>query len=50
VLGTDAVPIQHRNPAIPDQLASVIDRALIDRPGIVVTSAKELADRLRAAL
>lgn len=50
VLGTVAVPIRDRNPAIPDRLADVIDRALIDRPNIVVTSARELASELRDAL
>ncbi|NMN97467.1 protein kinase domain-containing protein [Antrihabitans stalactiti] len=50
VLGTSAIPIRERNPAIPGTLAAVIDEALIDKPQIVVTSATEFADALRNAL
>jgi eukaryotic-like serine/threonine-protein kinase len=50
VLGTSAIPIRDRNPAIPPKLAAVIDEALIDRPHIVIATATELADALRSAL
>ena len=34
VLQTDAVPVRDRTSAIPQPLATVIDRALIDNPDI----------------
>ena len=37
-----AVPIRERNPDIPEKLAEVIDRALIEKPEIGVKSAAEL--------
>lgn len=37
-----AVPIRKRNPNIPKELASVIDKALIDDPSIPFKSAKAL--------
>lgn len=49
VLETSAIPIRKRNPDVPDAIATVIDRALIDRPDIRVKSARELYDRLAAA-
>ncbi len=41
VLQTDAVPVRDRTYAIPKQLATVIDRALIDNPEIYYKSAAE---------
>ena len=50
VLDNPAVPIRERNPRIPKRLAEVIDDALIDKPGITVSSAAELSSALRYAL
>ncbi|MEG4290771.1 hypothetical protein Q5692_19580 [Microcoleus sp. C2C3] len=41
VLQTDAVPVDDRTYAIPQPLATVIDRALIDNPEIYYKSAAE---------
>ncbi|MBF0456706.1 MAG: protein kinase [Nitrospirae bacterium] len=40
VLQTSCIPIQKRNPAIPEKLAGVIDMALIDRPEITFKTAE----------
>lgn len=45
-----AVPIQKRNPNIPDRLAAVIDGALTEEPEIGCKSASELRVRIEAAL
>jgi serine/threonine-protein kinase len=50
VLNTGAIPIQKRNPRIPDRLAKIIDTALIDNPKIVIQSALELKKRIEEAL
>lgn len=49
VLETSAIPIRKRNSDVPEEIAAVIDRALIDRPDIRVKTARELHDRLSAA-
>jgi hypothetical protein len=41
VLDNDAVPIRDRTSSIPQPLATVIDRALIDNPEIYYKSAAE---------
>ena len=41
VLQNDAVPVRDRTSAIPKQVATVIDRALIDNPDIYYKSAAE---------
>jgi hypothetical protein len=46
VLENDAVPVRDRTPAIPKQLATVIDRALIDNPKIYYKSAAEFKQAL----
>ena len=46
VLQTDAVPVRDRTSAIPKQLATVIDRALIDNPEIYYKSAAEFKQAL----
>jgi len=50
ILDTDAVPIRRRNPSIPKALAEVIDRALVDRPGIQFKTAAEFRRELQKAL
>jgi serine/threonine protein kinase len=50
VLETNAVPIRERNPSIPDKLAKVIDRALIDKPEIPFKSAAELKRALEGVV
>ncbi|UNU26309.1 protein kinase domain-containing protein [Microcoleus vaginatus] len=46
VLPTDAVPVDDRTSAIPQPLATVIDRALIDNPNIYYKSAAEFKQAL----
>ena len=46
VLQTDAVPVDDRTSAIPQPLATVIDRALIDNPDIYYKSAAEFKQAL----
>ena len=46
----DSVPIQKRNPRIPDKLAKVIDTALKDRPEIVIKKASDLKKAIEKAL
>ena len=46
VLQNDAVPVDDRTSAIPKQLATVIDRALIDNPDISYKSAAEFKQAL----
>lgn len=46
VLQNDAVPVRDRTPAIPKQLPTVIDRALIDNPEIYYKSAAEFKPAL----
>jgi len=46
VLQNDAVPVRDRTSAIPKQLATVIDRALIDNPDIYYKSAAEFKQAL----
>ena len=46
VLQNDAVPVPYRTSAIPKQLATVIDRALIDNPEIYYKSAAEFKQAL----
>jgi len=46
VLDNDAVPIRDRTSAIPQPLATVIDRALIDNPEIYYKSAAEFKQSL----
>ena len=50
VLQTEAVPIQERNPAIPQRLAEVIDLALIDKPNIHFQTAAEFKLALESVL
>lgn len=50
VLGTDAVPIRQRDRSIPQQLASVIDSALVDKPQIGVKTATELKRAIERVL
>jgi serine/threonine-protein kinase len=49
VLQNNAVPILQRNPALPPNLARVIDAALVDNPDIQIKLAVELQTALRAA-
>ena len=49
VLQTDPVPIRKRVCEIPEKLANVIDRALVDDPKICVKSAAELKRALEKA-
>ncbi|MEZ2237504.1 protein kinase [Microcoleus sp.] len=46
VLGNDAVPIRDRTSSIPQPLAAVIDRALIDNPEIYYKSAADFKQAL----
>ncbi|MEG4203678.1 hypothetical protein QUA20_07085 [Microcoleus sp. Pol7_A1] len=46
VLQNDAVPVRDRTSAIPKQLVTVIDRALIDNPEIYYKSAAEFKQAL----
>ncbi|MEG4199606.1 hypothetical protein [Microcoleus sp. Pol12A5] len=46
VLQNDAVPVRDRTSAIPQPLAPVIDRALIDNPEIYYKSAAEFKQTL----
>ncbi|MBW3585788.1 MAG: hypothetical protein KY448_08045 [Cyanobacteria bacterium 0813] len=46
VLQNDAVPVRDRTSAIPQPLATVIDRALIDNPEIYYKSAAEFKQAL----
>ena len=48
VLETQPVPIRKRLPAIPAELANVIDRALIDNPEIIFKSARDFKEALQA--
>ncbi|WP_420263668.1 protein kinase domain-containing protein [Candidatus Magnetominusculus dajiuhuensis] len=50
VLQTSCVPIQKRNPAIPEKLAGVIDMALVDRPEITFKTAAAFKRALEEAL
>ena len=50
VVSENAVPIRQRDPSIPVKLAEVIDRALIERPKIVYSSAAVLHDDIVRAL
>ncbi|MBL1074252.1 protein kinase [Nocardia sp. 2] len=50
VLRDNAVPVRHREPAVPAALAAVIDEALVDNPRIRITSAAELRRALMSAL
>lgn len=42
-----AIPIRKRNPNVPKELASIIDKALIDNPTISFTNAKALQNELK---
>ncbi|WP_333370404.1 hypothetical protein [Microcoleus sp. N9_B4] len=46
VLQNDAVPVRDRTSAIPQPLATVIDRALIDNPEIYYKSAAKFKQAL----
>jgi serine/threonine-protein kinase len=46
----EVVPIRRRNPQIPEKLAAVIDRALVERPEIGVKTAAEFKSRIVKAL
>jgi eukaryotic-like serine/threonine-protein kinase len=50
VLQNDAIPLQERNPYIPENLADVIDTALIDNPEIVFKSALEFKQALLSSV
>jgi serine/threonine protein kinase len=50
VLETNAIPIRRRLPALPEQLAEVIDHALVDRPRIGFAAAAELRRAIEGAL
>lgn len=50
VLQTNTVPIRHRNSAIPQALAEVIDQALIDNPEIYFKTATDLKQALIKAM
>lgn len=50
IVTESAVPIRQRSPQIPERLASVIDRALVERPEIGCRSAAELRGNIIAAL
>ncbi|MEG3067034.1 MAG: protein kinase [Syntrophaceticus schinkii] len=45
-----AVPIRQRDPQIPEKLAAVIDKALVETPDIGIQSARELKQQIVAAL
>ncbi len=50
IMQSDAIPIRQRNPAVPKKLAQVIDRALIDKPAILIQTAAEFKQELERAL
>jgi serine/threonine-protein kinase len=50
ILETPAVPIRRRNPAIPKQLAAVIDKALVEEPDIPFQSAAAFKEALEGAV
>ncbi|MFS4093916.1 protein kinase domain-containing protein [Streptomyces sp. AF1A] len=50
VLREPAVPIRDRLPTVPRQFAAVIDAALVDTPGIALTTAADLANAIRRAV
>ena len=50
VLTTDPVPIQDRDSSISNELARVIDNALVDSPNIAVKSANQFRSQLRDAM
>ncbi|MBP0019814.1 MAG: FHA domain-containing protein [Cyanobacteria bacterium SBLK] len=50
VLRSDAIPIRHREPALPKALAEAIDLALQDRPSIHFKTAMEFRQALEAAV
>lgn len=45
-----AVPIRQRNPQIPERLAEVIDKALVETPGIGIKTARMLKQQIVVAL
>jgi eukaryotic-like serine/threonine-protein kinase len=47
-VGDDAIPIRGRDPSIPEAVAQVIDRALVDDPAIVYKTADDLRMALEA--
>ena len=47
---TDAIPIRKRDPRIPEKLAAVIDKALIDIPKIGIRKAKTLRNAIAKIL
>jgi serine/threonine-protein kinase len=49
-LTTSAIPIRDRDSSIPQRLAAVIDKALIDKPAITFKTAAELRQELRKAM
>uniref|UniRef100_UPI00366DA0CF protein kinase domain-containing protein n=1 Tax=Plantactinospora solaniradicis TaxID=1723736 RepID=UPI00366DA0CF len=50
VLREPPVRIRDRLPTVPRRLAAVVDAALVDKPGIEITTAAELANALEMAL
>ncbi|MCF8038560.1 MAG: protein kinase [Desulfohalobiaceae bacterium] len=50
ILQSDPVPIRRRDPAIPKKLAKVIDRALVDKPRIGISSIADFSRKVRQAL
>ena len=49
-LDNAAIPIQKRDPKIPQRIAQIIDQALIDNPVIGIQSASDLKLRIERAL
>ena len=50
IIAESAIPIRKRNPNVPERMAAVIDKALVERPKIGYTSAGALRRDLIAAL
>jgi serine/threonine-protein kinase len=50
ILRGGVVPLRQRDPSVPDDLATVIDRALDDEPSRRFPTARELVTALRGVL
>lgn len=50
MLSGETVPVLQRNPAIPVALAAVVDEALLEMPEIRIKTARELKQRIEAAI
>ena len=50
LLQSDPVPVNERDPSIPDKLAEIIDASLLDKTSIAFRNAAEFKLALRGAL